>query len=255
MISPTFQRISYSPVQEKIFSSSSASPSIIYPSTENQNDLIPAVCLAQPYDEICIFTSDTSTRSMSYPNVSLLTYLPPKKQQLSSLSSSLYTSLQTIPYSTSTISYNFSTLLSINSTSNLTHHDGIPPLIVSVRSPTSNRFRSLFSKQRIWIILSPILCGILCCLLFALCAYIKYRRKDVGVYEVEEAQRFRPLIVELTPSPGERNQDNPNSTTTTSLSTSVAPHGSKQDNTKSHKNRKGKKSPLTTNDEQREFYI
>jgi hypothetical protein len=97
--------------------------------------------------------------------------------------------------------------------------------------------------------------GILLCILIGVLAFIKYRRKDVGVYEVEEAQRFRPLIVELTPSPGERNQENVNSTTTTtttSLATLPTAHVTKKD---TQKKRKRKKSPLTSPNEQREFYI
>jgi hypothetical protein len=132
-----------------------------------------------------------------------------------------------------------------------------PPLIISVRTPLSSRFRKIFHWQYIWVILIPILCGILLCILIALIAFIKYRQKDVGVYEVEEAQRFRPLIVELTPSPGERNQENINSTTIkTSLTKLPTINISKKDNIKSQKQkRKRKKSPLTSADEQREFYI
>lgn len=74
----------------------------------------------------------------------------------------------------------------------------------------------------------------------------------MGVYEVEEAQRFRPLIVELTPSPGERHQENVNPTT--SLTTLPTNTLSKKEHSKSPK-RRGKKSPLTSMDEQREFYI
>ncbi|CAF3046431.1 unnamed protein product [Rotaria sp. Silwood2] len=257
MISPTFQRISYSLIQDKIFSSSLSS--IIYPSSQNRNDFISSLCLSQSYDDICTITSDTSSSLLSYPNVTLLTFTPTNKLFLSSSSiSSSIISRYTTLYSTSTVSYqiyNFSTLTSSNYTLNSTYHNGNPPLIISVRTPTSNRSRKIFHRQKFWIILIPILCGITLCLLFAICAFIKYRRKDVGVYEVEEAQRFRPLIVELNPSPGERNQENFNSTTTSSLPTSLPKHVSKRDNIKSHKNRKRKKSPLTATDEQREFYI
>ncbi len=61
------------------------------------------------------------------------------------------------------------------------------------------------------------------------------------MYELEETQRFRPLIVELPPSPGENNHKILNST--------------KKPNAKSHKPRKRKKSLLLKPDEQREFYI
>ncbi|CAF0863611.1 unnamed protein product [Rotaria sordida] len=264
MISPTFQRISYSPIQDKIFSSSSLSSpssSIIYPSSHIQNDLIPSLCSPQSYDDICIITSDTSLSLLSYPNVTLLTFSPTKKLLSSSSSSSISPSIisryTTTSYITSTISYqinNFSTLISSNYTFNSTYYVEHPPLIVSVRTHTLNRSRKIFYRQKFWIILIPILCGTILCLMFAICGFIKYRRKDVGVYEVEEAQRFRPLIVELNSSPGERNQENLNSTTT-STNTSLIRHVSKKDNIKSHKNRKRKKSPLTTTDEQREFYI
>jgi hypothetical protein len=87
----------------------------------------------------------------------------------------------------------------------------------------------------------PILCGIIFCIILSICACLKYRRKDAGVYELEETQRFRPLIVEIPPSPGESNQE--------LLRTS------KKTNIKSHQRRKRKKSRLFRNDEQREFYI
>ncbi|CAF0881854.1 unnamed protein product [Rotaria sordida] len=267
MISPTFQRISYSPIQDKIFSSSSLSSpssSIIYPSSHIQNDLIPSLCSPQSYDDICIITSDTSLSLLSYPNVTLLTFSPTKKllsssssSSSSSISPSIISRYTTTSYITSTISYqinNFSTLISSNYTFNSTYYVEHPPLIVSVRTHTLNRSRKIFYRQKFWIILIPVLCGTILCLIFAICGFIKYRRKDVGVYEVEEAQRFRPLIVELNSSPGERNQENLNSTTT-STNTSLIRHVSKKDNIKSHKNRKRKKSPLTTTDEQREFYI
>ncbi|CAF5096423.1 unnamed protein product, partial [Rotaria sp. Silwood1] len=256
MISPTFQRISYSPIQDKIFSSSSLS-SIIYPSSQDQNDLISSLCSSQSNDDICIITSDRSSRYLTYPNVTLLKFTPTSKHlsTTTSITSSIISRYISSSYSTSTISYqiyNFSTLTSSsNYLLNTTYYVENPPLIVSIRTPTSNRSRKIFYRQKFWIILIPILCGIILCLLFIICAFIKYRRKDVGVYEVEEAQRFRPLIVELNSSSGERNQDNFNSTTTTTLTK----HISKKDHIKSHKNRKRKKSPLTTTDEQREFYI
>jgi hypothetical protein len=87
----------------------------------------------------------------------------------------------------------------------------------------------------------PIIVGIILCIILLICACIKYRRKDAGVYELVETQRFRPLIVELPPSPGENHQKILNST--------------KKSNPKSHKPRKRKKSLLLRTDEQREFYI
>lgn len=257
MISPTFQRITYSPIQDKIFSTAFSLPAIIHPSSHLQNDLIPSVCSAQSYDDICTNPSDKNLRLLSYPNVTLLTSLTTNRIASPSSSSAYSTSTvsrYTLLYSTSTSSYqilNASTLSSSDYTSNSTYYDGNPPLIVSVRSPTSNKSRSIFHWRRIWVILVPVLCGILLCIILALFAFIKYRRKDVGVYEVEEAQRFRPLIVELTPSPGEHNQEKTNSTTT-----SLTRHTSKKDyDTDSHKKRKRKKSPINTTDEQREFYI
>ena len=254
MISPTFQRISYSPVQDKTFSASFSPLSIISPSLEFANDLIPSVCSTQSYDNICLITSDSSTTQLSYPNVTLLKSVPINKVSSSPFSTRITTSRYTTLYSTSTLSYqdfNFSTLIPSNST----HPHDYPPLVISVRSPTTNRFRRFFHWQYIWIILVPLIVGILLCLVIGILAFIKYRRKDVGVYEVEEAQRFRPLIVELTPSPGERNQENVNSTTTTtttSLATLPTAHVTKKD---TQKKRKRKKSPLTSPDEQREFYI
>ncbi|CAF1302347.1 unnamed protein product [Adineta steineri] len=265
MISPTFQRISYSPIQDKAFSSISpssssfSSPTIIYPSMFTLNDLIPSFCSSQSYDDICIVTSDRSTSPILYPNITLLTSLPTNRILSSSLSSARSTSKYTTLYTTSTIlssHIDLSTSISSNYTSNSTQYNDNPPLINSIRTPISSRFRRLFHWQHIWVILVPVLCGSIFCILIAIFGFIKYRRKDVGVYEVEEAQRFRPLIVELTPSPGERNLDNFNSTIrTTSLGTSSATHLSKTDIIKSHKKRRRRKSPLTSNDDQREFYI
>jgi hypothetical protein len=249
-------------MQDKIYSSSSSSPpSILYPSLQSENDLIPSFCSSQSYDNICIITPNTSSSPLSYPNITLLTSLP-KNKTFSSLSSTRIISRYTTLYSTSTVSYqdvNYSTVISSNYTLNSTHIHDNPPLIVSIRTPISSRFRKIFHWQNIWVILVPVLCGIFLCIILAILAFIKYRRKDVGVYEVEEAQRFRPLIVELTPSPGELNQENLNSTTIKgSLTTLPKTNISKKENIKSHqrkRKRKRKKSPLTANDEQREFYI
>jgi hypothetical protein len=258
MISPTFQRISYSTVQDKTLSSTlSSSSSVIYPSFQSPNDLIPSVCSSQSYDEICIITSDTSSSSLLYPNVTLLTSIP-TNNTFSSVSTRLISRYTTF-YSTSTISYSsynlITSTISLNYTSNSTQYYDNPPLIVSIRTPVSSRFRKIFHWQYIWVILVPLLCGIILCIILAIFGFIKYQRKDVGVYEVEEAQRFRPLIVELTPSPGENNQDNIISTATTSLMTSTKTHISKKEHIKSHNKRKRKKPLLTSTNEQREFYI
>jgi hypothetical protein len=248
MISPTFQRISHSPIKDKIYSS----PSILYPSSASENDFIPSFCAAQSYDDICINTTSINASPLLYPNLTLLTSLPKNQTFLSSTSTRII-SRSTTSLLTSTLSYaEFD-----SSTSNSTNTYSNPPLIISVRTPVSTRFRQIFHWQYIWVILIPVLCGILLCILLALIAFIKYRRKDVGVYEVEEAQRFRPLIVELTPSPGERHHDNINSSNiTTSLTNLPTTNSSKKENLKSNKRKRNrKKSPLTSNDEQREFYI
>jgi hypothetical protein len=255
MISPTFQRLSYSSIQDKTFSSSFTSPTILYPSIPSENDLIPSICSSQSYDDICIITSNKNLSPLSYPNLTLLTSLP-KNKTLSSLTSTRITSRYTTFYPISTVSYqelNSSIFISSNST----HIYDNPPLIISIRTPISHRFRKMFRWQHFWVIFVPVLCGILLCIILALLAFLKYRRKDVGVYEVEEAQRFRPLIVELTPSPGERHQEKFNSTTiTTSLTTLPTTNLSKKEQKKSHQRKpKRKKSPLTSNNEQREFYI
>jgi hypothetical protein len=251
MISPTFQRISYSTIQDKTFSSSS---SVIHPSLHSLNDLIPLICSSQSHDDICISTSDRNSNLLSYPNVTLLTSLPTNN----TFSSSSFTRLTSKYITSSTVSYSqydLSTLISSNYTSNSTQHYNNPPLIISIRTPISSRFRKLFHWQNIWVIVIPTLCGIVLCILIAIFGFIKYRRKDVGVYEVEEAQRFRPLIVELTPSPGEHNKDKINSTIASLTTSSTATHISKKDNIKSHNKRKRKKSLLTSTNEQREFYI
>ncbi|UJR31572.1 hypothetical protein I4U23_019059 [Adineta vaga] len=256
LISPTFQRISYSPNQDKAFSPTSSL--IIHPSFHSENDLISSFCSSQAYDDICIVPSDANSSPISYPNITLLTSLPLNKS-VSVSSSTRFASKYSTLSTTLSISYsymNLSTSISLNYTSNSTPYHDNPPLIVSIRTPLTKRLRRLFHWQNFWVILVPLLCGIFLCILFAIFGFIKYRRKDVGVYEVEEAQRFRPLIVELSPSPGERTHDNLNSTiVTTSVTTSPITHLSKKDITQSHKKRRRKKSSLTSANEQREFYI
>lgn len=191
-----------------------------------------------------------------YPNVTVLSSLPSNKTFASSTSStSRMVSRSTSTVSTATVA-SYETNSTTNGTSNFTLPRDIPTLIVSIRTPTSNAFSKRFHWKNIWVFVVPILCGIVLCLIVALLGYVKYRRKDVGVYEVDEAQRFRPLIVQLTPSPGEQQQDPLHSTTTTSLpASSTMATTSKSDPPKSHKKRRRKKSPWPSTDEQREFYI
>jgi hypothetical protein len=226
LISPTFQRISFAPIRNKIFSSSSIQPSIIYPPSQTLDDFIHSSCSYQPYDDICIISSDTNSSLLSYPNVTL--------QSISFSQSSKN-------YLSSTLSYHELTFYALNSTD----HYEIPPLIVSIRTPEDNHLTEKFHWQNILIFLIPVLGGIMLCLIISICCFIKYRRKDAGVYELEEAQRFRPLIVELPPSPGENTQEIRNSTATLSKKTNI----------KSRQRRKRKRSPLIRTDDQREFYI
>jgi hypothetical protein len=233
LISPTFQRISFTPIRNK--SNSSSSSSIIHPSDRIQDDLFNSSCSYQPYDDICIITSDTNSTSLLFPNVSIqsysLTALPtriPSRSPIKSISKN---------FLTSTLSYHDLTRYPSNST----NRSNIPPLIVSIRTPDDNQLIQKFSWQTILIFTIAILCVIIFCMIISICACIKYRRKDAGVYELEETQRFRPLIVEVPPSPGEIRQEILNKSKTTKK--------------KSNKRRKNKKSPLLRTEEQREFYI
>jgi hypothetical protein len=226
LISPTFQRISFTSIRN-----TSVSSSIIYPSSRIQDDVSNSSCSYQPYDDICIITSDTNSSSLSFPNVTI-----------QSFSSTRIPSRSTVK----TISKNFLTSTSsyhdlIHSPSNSTNRPNIPPLIVSIRTPNDNPITGRFHWQSILIFIIAVLCGIIFCMILAICAFIKYRRKDAGVYELEETQRFRPLIIEVPPSPGEDNLE--------------ILHKSKTTKAKSNKRRKHKKSPLIRTDEQREFYI
>lgn len=252
LISPTFQRISHSPIPDKTYSSATYSPPIILPPLpSSENDLISSICSTQFYDDICLNTSNIQSSPLSFPNVTLHTSLP--KNQTFPFSTSTRSIIRsTTSSSTSTLAYPAIDYSMTNGSSNSTHAYHNPPLIISIRPPLSQRFRKIFHWQYIWVILIPVLCGIAICLLIAFFAFIKYRRKDVGVYEVEEAQRFRPLIVEISPSPGDRHQETLNPTT--SLTTLPTNTLSKKENSKSPK-RRGKKTPLTSMDEQREFYI
>ncbi|CAF1330953.1 unnamed protein product [Adineta ricciae] len=256
LISSTFQRISYSPNQDKILSPTTSL--IIHSSFHPETDSVPPLCSSQSYDDICIVPSDTSSSPLLYPNITLLTSLPMNKSMSVRLSSRYSSKFSTLSTTLSTFysHTNLSTSIPSNYTSNSTLYPDNPPLIVSIRTPFTRRFRKLFHWQNLWVILVPVLCGIVLCIMFAVFGFIKYRRKDVGVYEVEEAQRFRPLIVELSPSPGEHTQDNLHSAVIrTSLSTSSTAHSSKKDVGHSQKKRRRKKSSLTSANEQREFYI
>ena len=221
LISPTFQRISFTPIRNK--SNSSSSSSIIHPSIRIQDDLFNSSCSYQPYDDICIITSDTNFTSLLFPNVSIHSYsLTTWPSRISSRSPIKSISKN---FLTSTLSYHDLTRYPSNST-----------LIVSTSTSDDNRLTQHFSWQTILIFIISILCIIIFCMILSICACIKYRRKDAGVYELEETQRFRPLIVEVPPSPGEIRQEISNKSKTT-------------------KRRKNKKSPLLKAEEQREFYI
>jgi hypothetical protein len=224
LISPTFQRISFAPILKRI--SSSISPSIIYPATQIQDDFIHPSCSYQPYDDICIISSDTNLSLLSFPNITL---------QTTSFSRS------SKKFLTSTSSYQEI----IFHTSNSTDYHDIPPLIVSIRTPDDNSFIEKFHWQNIFIFIIPITSGIILCVILSICCCIRYRRKDAGVYELEETQRFRPLIIELPSSPGANTQKLLNSTA--KLNKTI--------NHKSPKRRNRQKSPLIRTDEQREFYI
>ncbi|CAF3208289.1 unnamed protein product, partial [Rotaria sp. Silwood2] len=245
LISPTFQRISFAPIGNKSLSSSSSiSPSffssIIYPSLQTQNDLMHSSCSYQPYDDICIIASDTNSSSLLYPDISF-------QSSLSSSFSTRISSISTVKslfknFLTSTLSYQ---QLTSYVSSNSTGPYDISSLIVSINTSNENQLAEKFHWKNMLFFIIPILTGIILCLILCMCAFIKYRRKDAGVYELEETQRFRPLTVELPPSPGENNQEILNS----SRSILKKPH------IKSHKRRKRKNSLLLRFDEQREFYI
>jgi hypothetical protein len=220
LISPTFQRISFAPIRKISFSTS---PSIIYPSTQIQDDAIHPACSYQPYDDICIISSDKNSSLLSFPNLTLQT------TSFSRSSKKIFTS---------TLSYQELTF----HTSNSTNYHNIPPLIISIRTPDDNQLLEKFHWKNIFIFIIPITFGIILCLILSICCCIKYRRKDAGVYELEETQRFRPLIVELPRTPGENTQK-------------LLKSNAKPAHRKSPKRRNRQKSPLIRTDEQREFYI
>ncbi|CAF1361401.1 unnamed protein product [Rotaria sordida] len=241
LISPTFQRISFAPIRNKSLSSSPSSffSSIIYPSSQIENDLIYSSCSYQPYDDICIITSDTNSSSLSYPDITFQSSLSssfPIRISFESTSTSLFQN-----FLTSTLTYQHLTFY----TSNTTDLYNISSFIISINTSNVNQLTEKFHWKTILFIIILSLIGIILCIILFICAFIKYRRKDAGVYELEETQRFRPLIVELSQSPGENNQEILNSTTNIL----------KKSNIKSHKKRKRKDSLLLRFDEQREFYI
>lgn len=223
LISSTFQRITFTPIRNKSLSSVSLLSSIIHPSPLIQNNLLESPCSYQPYDDICITTSDTNSIALLYPNITLHSSL--------SLNATIKPLMKTILTST---------LLSITIDSSSTS-----TYAIINRTFSSNSYIEKFNWKNAIIFTVPTLIGIILCVSLATCACVKYRRKDAGVYELEETQRFRPLIIELTPSPGETSQQILNSTK----------NMIKKTNIKSHKRRKRKDSLLLRTDEQREFYI
>ncbi|CAM4799223.1 unnamed protein product [Rotaria magnacalcarata] len=235
LISPTFQRISFTPVRNKSLSSISFLSSIIHPSAVAQNRAIQPSCSYQSSDDICIITSDTNSISLLYPNITVQSLVPIR---ISSESGGTSLSKH---FSNSTLSHNQLNFHASNSTNN----NPISSSMIFVRTPSTNGFIEKFHWKNIWFIVGCALIGSLFCIILSTCACMKYRRKDVGVYELEETQRFRPLIIELSPSPGDRNQGQSNSTT----------NMFKNPHTKAHKRRKRKGSLLLRPDEQREFYI
>ncbi|UJR15114.1 hypothetical protein I4U23_002079 [Adineta vaga] len=231
LISPTFHRISFAPIRNRTLVSLS-SP-IITPTYPSQDELIPhPSCSYVSNDDICIITSDLNSTLLTYINISSQPILS-NRSTIKILPNNIFTT---------TITY----IESIDNMSNSTDLNDISSLIVSIRTPLSNRFREIFHRRNLWFFIVPLLCGIVFCILICICAFIRYRRKDAGVYELEETQRFRPLIVEVPPSPGENIRRLIHSTNNTP---------SKQKNIKSNQRRKRKKSPLLNADEQREFYI
>jgi hypothetical protein len=271
LIAPTFQRLTYSSMQDKSFPSSdslSSSASLIHSSLHSHDDLIPSFCSYQSYDDICIVTSDNHPSSLSYPNLTLLSTVPKNRTVSSSSSSSTripwrVTTAVSIQTTTST-EWVTSTL----STYNMTDPVHESSSIELIRTPLTKNILSKLTWKNLWMFLVPIASGVIFCMILALLGYVKYRRKDVGVYEVEEAQRFRPLIVQLSPSPGEHQHDTQHTTTavqatvpltstgtiSSSMTTGTNPV-SKASPNKSHSKRRRKKSPRTSTDEQREFYI
>lgn len=165
--------------------------SLIYPS--NGDEHLHSNCSSQVSDDICMVTSEYP---LSYPNLTSSFIRTSKKFFTSTLSSQ--------ELSTSTKDY--------SSTKSLPWLTRIP-------------------WRYAWILLIPVGIGMFGCLIvFLWCCWMKYRRKDAGVYELEETQRFRPLIIELPPSPGEQQA-------------------------KKCRTKKRKQSPLLPSNEQREFYI
>ena len=226
LISPTFHRLSFTSIRNR---SLTASPSILYPLARRSDETSPSSCSYQPYDDICIIQSETNTTLLHFPRpiLSSTTLLKPLQ------SSTSPTLLRVTPSRKPSVSQRI-----VSSTDN----DAM-----STTSEHSNSTTPSKTSSVPWLTISlyslGIACGTLLCILLSICAWIKYRRKDAGVYEVEEAQRFRPLIVQLSPTSGEQ--------TSTSLN-AIEPSSKK---IKKNSKPKRKKASNSTLDEQREFYI
>ena len=234
LITPAFQRISYASIRNK-----SLPTSILSPSSQPYDDLPRPSCSYEPYDDICMPLSDTSSSPLSFPNPTILSLTSMKTLSPSSSTVTETRATSRKPLVASTVSHEGMTSLSYSNSTNTEYEIS---LTTSIGVANSTRLLDKYRWQNIWIYMVAILVGTALCLLLCICALIKYRRKDAGVYEVEEAQRFRPLIVEMPRSSGEH------------TSTKVHKQGAACTKT-NIKSRKRKKSPLTTADEQREFYI
>jgi len=196
LMSPTFERISYIYPRNR----TSMSPSIIYPSNEIEND----TCTYESYDEICMFSFENQSNLLSYTNRTFQIHtLPQMTKRLPN----------------STVSYQEIYFHSMNST--------VSSIVTQVSS-THSYFFSKYSWQSMFVSFLIILLILCCCSCWIICCCMKYRRKDAGVYELVETQRFRPSTITTT---GEKTKIN------------------------LQKRGKRKNSPLIEPTEQREFYI
>ena len=196
-------------------------------------------------------TPDNSPSPLNYPDPTLLTsvWRNSSKSFASKLSTTRLSSMMTTVVSPMMSSY--SDWNTSNSTRTI-HESSLTS--IAVHSTTNSYPSKRFHWRNIWIYIVLIALGVFIILFILLCAYIKYRRKDVGVYEVEEAQRFRPLIVELSPSPGEKSPktSHPSKSPSMPITTDTS---SQQESNRTQKKQRRKKSSKAPTDEQREFYI
>lgn len=201
MLSATFQRLESSSNRSLFMQKAN----VLLPSTDDEES---SSCSNEVFDEICIVQSEK--------NGTLLTFDEP-----------ILTTRKKI--STTTM------LIERTSSINEQYFMTITPPWKSSRNSTE--FNDDFSLFTFSLYVIFIFLAVVLSIFILFCLVAKLRRKDHGVYQLQQAQQFRPLVVEVSSSSAEKNSATNSSTKSTIKRQNKSKHST------------------NINDEQREFYI